>query len=61
MRKETIYCPVCSWECGEWIPADHTDPGFAQGIGENFVDDAGVWYCSDDCLIVAKEEEKEVA
>ena len=57
--RERIYCPNCGEECGVWIPADHTTPGFAEGIGEDFTDDAGVWYCPQDCLIAAEESEGE--
>ena len=60
MKREyrVILCPQCAEECGVWIENDHTDPGYREGVGENFEHDS-VWYCSDKCLAEAITEEEE--
>jgi hypothetical protein len=56
-----IYCQVCNEPCGKQYPSDQTDPGFREGIGENFSAKDGVWHCSQKCLDVAEELEAEYA
>ena len=51
---KVIHCPVCDEPCGKEYPADQTDPGFREGIGENFTTSEGVWHCSEFCLDHAK-------
>ena len=58
MKNEAIICPTCGDNCGIIIPADHTDPSYYEGIGENFVGKDGFWYCSSDCMIVGEEFEQ---
>ena len=62
MSKPTrIICPSCEESCGKEYPADHTDPGYREGIGENFTTqngtDFGVWHCSQNCLDQANYEQ----
>jgi hypothetical protein len=49
MRPNDIICP-CGDVCGKRYPATEVDPGFAEGIGENFTSEDGAWHCSQDCL-----------
>ena len=53
-----IICPECTEKCGVWVEGDMTDPGYREGIGENFEHDL-VWYCSDGCLAIAIAREEE--
>jgi hypothetical protein len=54
MKPNDILCPMCDEVCGKYYPATEIDPGFCEGIGENFITvDAsgfGVWHCSQTCL-----------
>jgi len=47
MKPETIYCP-CGKPCGRRYPDTRTDPGFDEGIGENYVANEQ-WHCSAAC------------
>jgi hypothetical protein len=51
-----ILCPSCEEPCGKEYPADETDPGYSEGIGEDFVLPDGRWCCSQFCLDVMKGE-----
>ena len=44
-----IECHACGKICGRTYPATHSDPGFSEGPGEDFVDDQYRWHCSEDC------------
>jgi len=44
-----ILCPSCEEPCGREYPATHTDPGFREGRGEDFVLADGRWCCSAFC------------
>lgn len=56
MRTPTIIrCHQCDKECGRsypdrWSSIDGGEPGFREGIGENYVDAEGRWHCSQACL-----------
>ena len=62
MTTLRIYCP-CGNLCGrEHAPIGPTwdsggEPGYREGAGENFPL-SGKWYCSQECLDTAVEEEK---
>ena len=34
---KVIHCPCCDEPCGKEYPNTHEDPGYREGIGENFV------------------------
>ena len=44
-----IECATCGEPCGKQYPATHEEPGFREGIGENFALDSE-WFCSQKCL-----------
>jgi hypothetical protein len=59
-RPEDIICPQCGEVCGKEYPArfsllDGGEPGFSEGIGENFVVD-GAWHCSKECADKTRAE-----
>jgi len=51
-----INCPICDSQCGTYHYAhmfgdpDSCYDSYATGPGEDFVDDDGNWYCSQECL-----------
>jgi hypothetical protein len=55
MKPNDIICPTCGEFCGKRYPSTFEDPGFCEGIGENFVLDM-VWHCSQNCLDQANYE-----
>jgi hypothetical protein len=55
MKPNDIICPTCGEVCGKRYPSTFEDPGFCEGIGENFVLDM-VWHCSQNCLDQANYE-----
>ena len=50
-----ILCPTCGTVCGKRYPSTWDEPGFCEGVGENFVLGM-VWHCSQSCLDQAKRE-----
>jgi hypothetical protein len=51
-EMKIIECPSCNDPCGKEYPADHTDPSFRKGKGEDFAMKDGRWCCSQFCLDV---------
>jgi hypothetical protein len=61
MPTKVIECANCHMPCGRRYSDSYTDPGYAEGIGENYVDDFGNWHCQQGCLdasLVKKREEE---
>jgi len=56
MTPNDILCPVCGTVCGKRYPSTWDEPGFCEGVGENFVLGM-VWHCSQSCLDQAKRED----
>jgi hypothetical protein len=50
MKPNDILCPMCDEGCGKFYPATDVDPGFREGIGEEFSNESGEWHCSQSCL-----------
>ena len=63
MKPNDILCPMCGAVCGKRYPSTWDDPGFCEGIGENFTlsngTGFGTWHCSQACL--DKSEKLEVS
>ena len=47
---KVIHCPCCDELCGKEYPNTHEDPGYREGIGENFVSKNEEWCCSEFCM-----------
>lgn len=70
-HHDVIECPQCGAICGTHhaakINADPNDcyEAYDEGEGENFTDENGEWYCSQECLqghfdeVKEQEEEEE--
>ena len=64
MSRSVIECGNCGEPCGRSYSATGPtydsggEPGFAEGIGENFSLN-GIWFCSQDCLDIYKQERDE--
>ena len=54
MKPNDIICPMCGVVCGKFYPATDVDPGFREGIGEEFMDEFLNFHCSQSCLDAAK-------
>jgi hypothetical protein len=46
---------MCGVVCGKFYPATDVDPGFREGIGEEFMDEFLNFHCSQSCLDAAVE------
>ena len=55
MKPNDIICPMCGVVCGKFYPATDVDPGFREGIGEEFMDEFLNFHCSQSCLDAAVE------
>jgi len=53
-----IECP-CGTVCGRYRYPTRTDDGYSEGLGENFADADGNWYCSQECLDAHTKQVKE--
>jgi hypothetical protein len=56
MKPNDIICPSCGVVCGKFYPANAVDPGFREGIGEEFMDEFLNFHCSQACLDKAKAQ-----
>ena len=63
MKRTEVLCPVCKnwigWDYpATWDPYYGGDPGFYEGV-EDFIDETGTPYCSQECLDASNPEPEE--
>jgi len=60
MAVSIINCGTCGEPCGKAHSATFNDAAWAEGVGEEFTDKDGNWYCSPECLTLAEQAQADL-